>query len=509
MTSGNILVVDDDPALLRAYTRILKRAGYQVETASDGRGAEAALRARARELDLVITDVQMPDVDGIEVLRLTHELDRDLPVVVMTGGPTVETAVRAMEYGALRYLIKPVSEPDMLSSIGQAVGLRRVARIQREASSRYGHTMQEARERADLEGRFGASLGKLWMAFQPIVSWSRRQVYSFEALLRSDEPSLGRPDEIIGAAERLGHCHLLGRTIRAAVADVLADGPNEILAFVNLHPSDLEDDELYAEDAPLSRLARRVVLEVSERASLERVPDLRSRVEALRRLGYRIALDDFGAGYAGLSTLRRLQPEIIKLDMSLVRDIHLDGVKQTLVRSMVELSRQLGMAVVAEGVETAAERDTLVALGADLFQGYLFGRPGGAFPSPTWGDRPRGQSQEVGVIARERAAIERVPGAPALRLAPAITRGVPLPERGPLITSLAHELRTPLNAVIGFAQLLHDGKCGPVTDEQRQHLIDILAGGEQLMAIADDIIAVSVGGPEPAGAPPPVERPVC
>jgi signal transduction histidine kinase len=70
---------------------------------------------------------------------------------------------------------------------------------------------------------------------------------------------------------------------------------------------------------------------------------------------------------------------------------------------------------------------------------------------------------------------------------------VPLPERGPLITSLAHELRTPLNAVIGFAQLLFDEKCGPVTSEQRQHLADILSGGEQLMAVADDIIAVAIG----------------
>jgi EAL domain-containing protein (putative c-di-GMP-specific phosphodiesterase class I) len=370
------------------------------------------------------------------------------------------------------------------------------------------------------------------MAYQPIVSWSGRSVYAYEALVRTDHPTLGRPDELFRAAEDLGRTLEVGRTIRASVAATLIESPEDVCVFVNLHPTDLNDDELFSPVAPLSGFAGRVVLEVSERASLERIPDIRGRVEALRRLGYRVALDDFGAGYAGLSTLRALQPEIVKLDMSLVRDIHLDGVKQTLVSSMVSLCRQLGMTVVAEGVENAAEREGLVEQGADIFQGFHFGRPGPAFPAASFVDRPRAQSQELRAVlglslplppvavavapAPPAAAVVAPPPAPqvisatvppvppphglpapTLRLAPALAAALPRGERGVLMRNLSHELRTPLNAIMGFAQLLYDGKCGPLSEEQRQHVADILAGGEALAQVADDIIVL---GSQPESA---------
>jgi EAL domain-containing protein (putative c-di-GMP-specific phosphodiesterase class I) len=101
-------------------------------------------------------------------------------------------------------------------------------------------------------------------------------------------------------------------------------------------------------------------------------------------MGFRIAIDDLGAGYAGLTSFALLEPEIVKLDMTLVRDVHLNSTKQKLVRSMTQLAHDMGMMVVGEGVETAAERDALVNLGCDLLQGYLFAKPNMAFPAVTW-----------------------------------------------------------------------------------------------------------------------------
>jgi EAL domain-containing protein (putative c-di-GMP-specific phosphodiesterase class I) len=101
----------------------------------------------------------------------------------------------------------------------------------------------------------------------------------------------------------------------------------------------------------------------------------------LRALGYQIAVDDLGAGYAGLTSLAQLQPELIKIDMSLVRDIDREPTRRMLVGMMLGVAREMGMTVVAEGVETVAERDTLIELGCDLLQGYLFARPGAAFPA--------------------------------------------------------------------------------------------------------------------------------
>jgi EAL domain-containing protein (putative c-di-GMP-specific phosphodiesterase class I) len=150
--------------------------------------------------------------------------------------------------------------------------------------------------------------------------------------------------------------------------------------FVNLHPEDLLDPHLVHAGSALSRLAESVVLEVTERASLGRVDGVRRKVAELREVGFRIAIDDLGAGYAGLTSFAQLEPEIVKLDMTLIRDIDTSPMKQKLVSSMTALCKEMGMLVVAEGIETAAERDSVIDLGCDLLQGYLFARPGRPFP---------------------------------------------------------------------------------------------------------------------------------
>jgi EAL domain-containing protein (putative c-di-GMP-specific phosphodiesterase class I) len=132
-------------------------------------------------------------------------------------------------------------------------------------------------------------------------------------------------------------------------------------------------------------VARRVTLEITERAALEGMGDLPERLAALRRLGFRIAIDDLGAGYSGLSSFALLAPDAVKLDLSLIRGVDRDPTKQLLVKSMAQLCRDLQILVVSEGVETAVERDMLATLGCDLMQGYLFARPGPPFPCVNWG----------------------------------------------------------------------------------------------------------------------------
>jgi len=176
-----------------------------------------------------------------------------------------------------------------------------------------------------------------------------------------------------------------GRAIRAKVAAAV-EAPESpgVKLFVNLHSADLNDDELYSADAPLSKIANRVVLEVTERASLYGVKNVSGCVARLKALGFQMAVDDLGAGYAGLTSFTQLEPEVAKLDMSLVRGIDVDSRRQSIVRSMKSLCDELGMMVIAEGVETAAERDTLADLGCDLLQGYLFAKPGRRFESARW-----------------------------------------------------------------------------------------------------------------------------
>jgi EAL domain-containing protein (putative c-di-GMP-specific phosphodiesterase class I)/CheY-like chemotaxis protein len=377
-----LLLVDDDPAVLRAYERSLARPGTAVTTARNGR--EAVELVKAGSFDVIVSDITMPEMTGIEFLRAVRAHDLQVPVILMTGAPDVESAARAVEYGAFRYMRKPVALPELREAAERAARMHKLAEVKRAALDLPGADGGRLGERAALDVRFALAMSQLWMAFQPIVGWRQRSIFGYEALLRSDEPQMRSPADILDAAERLGRLHDLGQLVRARVATAAADAPAGAKLFVNLHSADLNDDELYSPDAPLSKIADRVVLEVTERASLYGVKNVAEAVGKLKALGYQIAIDDLGAGYAGLTSFTQLDPEVAKLDMSLVRGVDADVRRQSIVRSMKTLCDDLGIQVVAEGVETAAERDTLVELRCDLLQGYLFAKPGRGFGPVSW-----------------------------------------------------------------------------------------------------------------------------
>ena len=378
---ASVLVVDDDPDVLRGVVRLLRSHGYSVTQATNG--AEAARSLHGRSFDVIVSDIKMPGMDGIQLLREVREHDLHVPVVLVTGEPAVSTAVQALEYGAFHYLTKPVDSEALVRAVSKAVSMHRMARVKQQAAELLGHAGALGADRAGLEASFDRAMQSLWMAYQPIIDFRRKQIYGYEALLRSNEPSLPHPGAVIDAATRLGRLDFLGRSIRDLAAAPMTSGTTEML-FVNLHVTDLVDPWLSAPDSPLSLIANRVVLEVTERSSLDEVKDVRARVAALREMGFRIAVDDLGAGYAGLTSFTLLEPEIVKLDMSLVRDVHKNSTKQKVIRSMTALSQDMGMTVVAEGVETVEERDTLIDLDCDLLQGFLFAKPGRPFPEVKW-----------------------------------------------------------------------------------------------------------------------------
>jgi|ERR1035438_74756 EAL domain-containing protein (putative c-di-GMP-specific phosphodiesterase class I) len=372
-----VLLVDDDEPILRAYRSMISLAGCVVETATSGKLALEHMDAAS--FDVVISDVAMPEMSGLELLHAVRQHDLDVPVILTTGEPTLASAVRAVEYGAFRYLIKPVERKVLEEAVQRACRLNRMARLKRQALDLAGVTSKRLGDLSNLESRFMSALQRLWMAYQPIVDWKEQRVYGYEALLRSAEPSLPSPPEMLDAAERLGRLRELGRAIRARVASEAEQAPPDLKFFVNLHAVDLNDDDLFA-SSPLVKIANRVILEITERVSLEVVKNLDQRMAKLRQLGFAIAVDDLGSGYAGLTSFASLDPGMAKLDMSLIRGIDSHPRKQAIVRSMCQLCRELGILVVAEGVEKTGERDTLIALGCNLLQGYLFARPERGLP---------------------------------------------------------------------------------------------------------------------------------
>ncbi len=377
-----VLLVDDDPLVLKSLARSLQASGAHVVTVSD---PQKALRIIALDdVDCVLCDIRMPGMSGLQFAKHVRTQKPDVPIVLMTGDPALDSAIAAIELGILEYLPKPIDPPKLRETIARAVTFRKLARVRAEAANVIASDRPPMDKEHELRLAFDRALSTLFIAFQPIVDAITKRVYGYEALLRTREPALPSPPAVVDAAQKLGRGEELARLIRERAVAGIQQGPSDVLLFLNVLPKDLDDELLYDPHSVLAEAAPRIVLELTERSDLAEVKDSLGRVARLREMGYRVAIDDLGAGYAGLSSFAALEPEFTKLDMSLIRGIDTAPIKRRIVGSMVALCRELGCRVVAEGVETPAERAALYDLGCELMQGYLFARPAPPFPDVVW-----------------------------------------------------------------------------------------------------------------------------
>jgi EAL domain-containing protein (putative c-di-GMP-specific phosphodiesterase class I)/CheY-like chemotaxis protein len=365
-----VLLVDDDLRVTEALRRTLRGvASWEVSTANSAR--EALVLLEQGRFDAVISDERMPEMSGSELLREVRQRWPDTVRIILTGEASLDSAIRAINEAEIyRFLTKPCHTEDMVACVESA--LRAKSERDPAQADKGGHDGELARA-------FDVASESIWIAFQPIVSVSRSRVFGYEALMRPDHPQLRSPLELLAAAERLGRTIDLDHLVTARVAQTALDAPPEALLFVNLHPCSFGDSFLFSDENPLLPVARRVVLEITERSSLAQIPDIAEKIASLREAGFRIAVDDLGTGYSGLTSLVRFKPEFVKFDKELVSGIHASSTRTKLVRSLEQLCRELGIRTIAEGVEEPNERDALIELGCDLLQGYLFGRPAKGF----------------------------------------------------------------------------------------------------------------------------------
>jgi EAL domain-containing protein (putative c-di-GMP-specific phosphodiesterase class I) len=368
---GTILVVDDDDFLRAVVSGTLREAGFFVEEANT---VEVALRTLGSgNVEAVICDILMPGLTGLDMLRMIRGRDLDVPVVLLTGSPSLETAIQAIEGGALRYLTKSADMASIVATMKQAVQIGRLARWRRQALVITQPDFPLAGDPAGMTMVFEEALSGLWLAAQPIVRATDGGIFGFELLSRTTSSRFTNITSIFKVAEKLGRVISLGRRVRelASTLDIAKDRA----IFINLHCLDLDDEQLYTENNPLCRVESQVILEVTERHSIDQVKDLVSKVARLRALGFKIAVDDMGSGYSGLNSFATLRPDLMKVDLGIVRGIDADPYRRTLVRSLVAMSRELDIPLVAEGVETPAEKAALMDLGCDFLQGFLCGMP--------------------------------------------------------------------------------------------------------------------------------------
>lgn len=216
------------------------------------------------------------------------------------------------------------------------------------------------------------------MAFQPIINLSTGQVFAHEALVR------GAGGESAGSLlARLNddNRYTFDQSCRVKALEWAARLQLPAMLSINFMPNAVYKAETCIR-ATLEAAQRygfaleRIIFEVTEQEQVQDIDHVAGILRAYRKQGFMTAIDDFGAGYAGLNLLVDFQPDLIKLDMHLIRGIDRDPVRQVLVESTLQMSRKLGIEVIAEGIETREELAVLRAFGIELFQGYLFAKPG-------------------------------------------------------------------------------------------------------------------------------------
>ncbi len=385
VSGATVVVVDDQPANVALLQGLLRAMGVRrVDGHTDAR--HGLVRCLRDPPALLLLDLHMPDLDGLSFL---HQLARDLPddtylpVLVLTADVTAEAKQQALATGAKDFLTKPFERVEVELRVRNLLETSALyARMQqRHAELRTELDQHLARQRlaaathrAQLQ-RINQVLetDALHLAFQPVIDLVTGHTVGFEALARFSTEPRRPPNEWFAEAHAVG----LGVTleisaVKAAVA-ALDDLPPDAYLATNVSPETVLSTKL--EDLFSESACQRVVLELTEHERVTSYGSLDAILTRSRSRGIRTAVDDAGAGYASLQHILRLRPEIIKLDISLIREVHRDPARRALTSALVTFGREVDATIVAEGVETHDELTALRHLGVRWGQGYYLGRP--------------------------------------------------------------------------------------------------------------------------------------
>lgn len=384
LRGASVVVVDDNPANVALLERMLRAAGIDdVHGFTDPRVALAFCAATPP--DLALLDLHMPELDGVALIQELYACDAVgafLPVVVLTADITPEARDRALAAGAKDFLTKPFDRSEVILRVRNLLETgvlytqleRHNGELKAELDARARAERAAAADRELRATRIDAVVagGDLRMVFQPIVDVVTGVVVGAEALARF--PGGSPPNEWFDDAAQVGRGTVLELAAVDAALSQLDGLPPGAFASVNVSPATAVTPGFRAllEQYP----AERVVVELTEHTRVDDYEVLLDALARFRARGIRVAVDDAGAGYAGLQHILRLNPDIVKLDTALTQAIDTDPVRRALASALVAFGQEVGAVIVAEGVETRGELVVLRDLGVPWGQGYYLARPG-------------------------------------------------------------------------------------------------------------------------------------
>ena len=362
-----LLIVDDERAFGEFIAEVAKSAGFE-PTVTDN-VEEFLVEADKRRPAVVVMDLQMPEVDGIELLRKLSTYRLDVDIVLVSGMDTrvLDMTARLGKELKLR-MVRPVQKPV------RAAELRALLMgLHRPADSVTPNALKEAIQ-AD----------RLFLVYQPKHDAVSRRMTGLEALVRWRDP-LGRvifPDSFIPVAEKFELMGPLTRWVAARAIDQIgqwrAGGLDLDVAInvsaVNMHESDLPDF-LAGRCRNAGVPPRSVTLELTETASARDGTKLMEILGRFRIKDFNLAIDDFGTGYSSISQLVRLPFSELKVDKSFVMEMERERDRAIVAKAVIDLGHSLSLKVTAEGVETEAALKMLQGYGCDVVQGYYFSKP--------------------------------------------------------------------------------------------------------------------------------------
>ena len=386
MTQARIVVVDDHSLNVALVLRVLSQAGYtEVQGFTDPMDALEA--CRDWDPDLVLLDLYMPHIGGVEflqTLRSRMSATDFVPVLVLTADESNAAVKAALSAGANDFVTKPIDVNEILLRVRNLLTIRLCHRELKQHNNSLAAALQTYRSSdqalaAARQLKIAAIerimlCGGPRMVFQPIVKLASGLVVGVEALARFDEDPPRGPDVWFEEAATTGLGVELEITAMVAALQSLDSLPDGQYMAVNVSPPTLCSETFTPTLTgwPLDR----VVVELTEHHVIEDYDLVIETMNDLRTRGARLAVDDTGAGFASLKHILKLAPDVIKLDLHLVRDIDSDPAKRALTAALVRFAADIGALVTAEGIESSAELDTLRDLGVEYGQGYYLGRPG-------------------------------------------------------------------------------------------------------------------------------------
>lgn len=382
--STTVLLAEDDPLTREALATVIDGAEDFTIVGLAGDADQAIEVAVATQPQLALLDVRMPGGGGA---RAAREITRALPgvsIVAISAHDDRETIGEMVAAGARGYVTKDTPPDQILDTLRRCVAGELIftpssaSELMREyvRSSRMIEEAKAKRRRREERLHQICELGQMRCEFQPIVRLASGEVEMYEALTRFECPGeMSTLEWFEEAAELNMSVELELAAVAKAIDTVRRSGSEDIdiVVGLNVSPATLLDSRLAPTIEPLA--GRRVVIEMTEHARVLDYALTKRALAKLRERGVRLAIDDAGAGFASLRHILDLMPDLIKLDISLVRNIDTDAPRRALATGLITFAREIGAEIVAEGIETEAELDALTALGVGLGQGYYLARP--------------------------------------------------------------------------------------------------------------------------------------